>query len=110
MHPSCDPGHQCVVLNAIEERFEIKINAPHRAVSDELACPLDSLMLRAPRPKAEAVGMELRIEDWREHLRDGLADHPIHRSRHPQLAHPTRGLGDHHPAHRLRPVSARLER
>jgi DNA polymerase III epsilon subunit-like protein len=110
MHPSCDPGHQCVVLNAIEERFEIKINAPHRAVSDELACPLHSLMLRAPRPKAEAMGMKLRIEDWCEHLRDGLADHPIHRSRHPQLPHPARGLGDHHPAHRLRPVGARLER
>ena len=81
MHPSCDPGHQCVVLNAIEERFEIKIDAPHRVIGDELACPLDSLMLRAPRPKAEAMGMKLRIEDGREHLRDGLADHPIHRSR-----------------------------
>ncbi len=76
------------------ERFEIKINAPHRAVSDELA--LDSVMLRAPRPKAEAVGMKLRIEDGREHLRDGLADHPIHRRRHTQLAHRARGLGDHH--------------
>ncbi len=99
MHPPCDPRHQRVVLNPIEKRFEIKIDAPHRTVSDELACPLDSLMLRAPRPKAEAMGMELRIEDRREHLRDGLADHPIHRSRHPQLALPTGGLGDHHPPH-----------
>ena len=110
MHPSGDPGHQCVVLNAIEKRFEIKIDAPRRVVSDELACPLDSLMLRAPRPKPEAVGMELRVEDGREHLRDGLADQPIHRSRHPQLPHPARGLGDHHPADGLRPVGARLER
>jgi hypothetical protein len=109
MHPPCDPGHQNVVLNAIEKRVEIKIDAPHRAIGDELACPLDSLMLRAPRPKAEAVGMEPRVEDGREHLRDGLADQPIHRSRHPQLPLTARGLGDHHPADGLRPVSARLE-
>jgi hypothetical protein len=108
--PSGDPCHQSVVLNAIEKRVEIKIDAPRRVISDELACPLDSVMLRAPRPKAEAVGMELRIEHRREHLRDGLADQPIHRSRHPQHPQTTRRLGDHHPAHRLRPVSARLER
>lgn len=81
------------MLNAIEERVEIKIGAPHRAIGDELACPLDSVMLRAPRPKAEAVGMELRIEDGREHLRDGLADQPIHRSRHPSIRRPPEGLG-----------------
>ena len=109
MHPSCDPCHQSVVLDSIEKRVEIKIDAPRRVISDELACPLDSLMLRAPRAKPEAVGMEMRVEDRREHLRDGLADQPIHRSRHPQLPQTTRGLGDHHPTHGLRPVSARLE-
>ena len=107
--PSCDPGHQRVVLNAIEKRVEIKIDAPRRVISDELACPLDSVMLRAPRAKPEAVGMEQRVEDRREHLRDGLADQPIHRSRHPQLPQTTRGLGDHHPPDGLRPVSARVE-
>ncbi len=81
MDPSGDPGHQSVVLNAIEKRVEIKINAPRRIISYELACPLNRIMRRAPRPKAEAVGMEQRIEDRREHLRDGLADQPIHRSR-----------------------------
>jgi DNA polymerase III epsilon subunit-like protein len=62
MDPSSDPGHQSVVLNAIEKRIEIKINAPHRAISDELACPLHSLMLRAPRPKTETMGMKIRVE------------------------------------------------
>src|SRR5437868_10649837 len=66
-------------------------------------------MRRAPRPKAEAMGMELRVEDRREHLRDGLADQPIHRSRHPQHPQTTRGLGDHHPADGLRAVSARVK-
>ena len=109
MDPSSDPGHQSVVLNAIEKRIEIKIDAPRRVISDELACPLHSVMLRAPRAEPEAVGMEQRIEDRREHLRDGLADQPIHRSRHPQHPQTTRGLGDHHPADGLRPVSARVK-
>src|SRR5947209_12135408 len=110
MHPPCDPGHQSVVLNSIEKRVEIKIDAPRRVISDELACPLDSLMLRAPRAKPEAMGMELWVEDGREHLRDGLADQPIHHSRHPQLPHPARRLGDHHPPDGLRPVGTRVKR
>ena len=109
MDPSSDPGHQSVVLNAIEKRVEIKIDAPRRIISDELACPLNRIMRRAPRAKPEAMGMKLRVEHRREHLRDGLADQPIHRSRHPQHPQTTRGLGDHHPPDRLRPVSARLE-
>ena len=110
MDPSCDPGHQGVVLNAIEKRIEIKIDAPCRAIGDELACPLHSVMLRAPRAKPEAVGMEMRVEHRREHLRNGLADQPIHRSRHPQHPQTTRGLGDHHPPDGLRPVRARVKR
>jgi hypothetical protein len=43
--PSCDPGHQGVVLNPIEKLVEVKIDAPRRAISDELACPLHSVML-----------------------------------------------------------------
>jgi len=29
------------VLNSVEKRVEIKIDAPRRVISDELACPLD---------------------------------------------------------------------
>src|SRR5262249_677721 len=107
--PSCDSGHQGVVLNSIEKRVQIKIDAPRRAISDELACPLDSLMLRAPRAKPEAMGMEMRVEDGREHLRNGLADQPIYRSRHPHDPHAARGLGDHHPPDGLRPVGTRVK-
>lgn len=49
LDPSCDPRHQSVVLHSIEKRVEIKIDTPHLAIGDELACPLDSVMLRAPR-------------------------------------------------------------
>src|SRR6516164_4220660 len=66
-------------------------------------------MLRAPGAKPEAVRMESGVEDGHEHLRDGLADQPIHRSRHPQHSHPARGLGDHHPPDGLRPVGTRVK-
>ena len=67
------------------------------------------IMGRAPRAKPEAVGMEMWVEDRREHLRDGLADQPIHRSRHPQHPHPARRLGDRQPANGLRPVGNRRQ-
>jgi hypothetical protein len=109
MHPSCDPRDQGVVLNPIEERVQIKVDAPRRPIGDEAACPLDRLVGRAPRPVAEAVGMEAWVEDGREHLLKGLADQPIHRGRHPQSALAARGLGDRHPPDGLRPVGARVE-
>jgi hypothetical protein len=70
LHPSCDPRHQSVVADPIKERVQVHLNAPPRVtICDELACPLDRLMDRAPRPETEAMGMEVRIEDRREHLR-----------------------------------------
>ena len=82
---------------------------PRRVISAELACPLNRLMGRAPGTKPVAMGMKMRVKHRREHLRNGLADQPIHHSRHPQLPLPARGLGDHHPADRLRPVDARVK-
>ena len=96
MHPSCDPRHQPVVLNPIKERVEVNIDALLRVISDQLACPLDRLMRRAPQTKAEAVGMEMRVEERREHLQQGPADQPIHRRWHSQWSLAARGLGDHH--------------
>jgi hypothetical protein len=69
MHPSCEPRHQHVVLNPIKERLQVQIDTPRRVISNELACPLDRTMRRAPRPETEAMGMEMRVKDRREHLR-----------------------------------------
>src|ERR671924_1066996 len=66
-------------------------------------------MGRASRPVAEAVGMEAWFEEGRDHPRQGLADQPIHRRRHPQSALAARGLGDRHPPDGPRPVGARVE-
>jgi hypothetical protein len=109
MHPPCDPSHQCVVRNPVKETIQVQIDTPHRVISDELARPLDRFMRRAPRPETEAMGMEIRVKDRREHLHDGLADQPIHHRRYPQHPRPTRRLRDHHPPHRPRPIGTRVQ-
>jgi hypothetical protein len=77
--PAVVVDRRCSDAANTTKRVEIRIGAPRRIIGDELACPLDSVMLRAPRAKPEAAGMEMRFEDRREHLRNGLADQPIHR-------------------------------
>lgn len=95
------------MLDAIEERVQVKIDHERRVISDELACARDGLMGRATRSKAEARLGEVRVEDGGEHLQQSLLDQPIQRRRHPQGPHPTRG--DLHPAHGLRSLGARVE-
>ena len=109
MHPPCDPSHQRVVRDPVKETIQVQIDTPRRVISDELARPLDRTMRRAPRPKTEAMGMEIRVKDRREHLHDGLADQPIHHRRYPQHPRPTRGLRDRHPPHGPRPIGTRVE-
>jgi len=69
VHPSCDPWPSRRRAER-DRKNESRSKSTHhaRVISDELACPLDSMMLRAPRPKAEAMGMEQRVEHGREHL------------------------------------------
>ena len=45
------------MVDPIKERVEINLDAPPRVTfCDELACPLDRLMSRAPRPKPKLWG------------------------------------------------------
>ena len=67
-------------------------------------------MGRAAGPKPVAVIAEVRLENGLEHLQHGLLDQPVQHRRHPQRALPAPGFGDHHPAHRLRLVGARVKR
>jgi len=66
--PPCDPRHQRVVLDSVEERIQVEIDYPRRAILDGLTCGHDRVMSRAPRPEAEALLGEVRIEDGRQHL------------------------------------------
>ena len=76
----------------------------------ELACPRDGLMRRAAGPKPVGVIAEVRLEHGLEHLQHGLLDQPVQHRRYPQRTLPAPGFGDHHPAHRLRLVGARIKR
>jgi hypothetical protein len=52
----------------------------------------------------------VRLKQRFEHLQDGLLDQSIQHRRHPQRSLAARRLGDHHPAHGLRLVGARVKR
>jgi len=60
----------------------------------------------ASRSEAEARLREVRVEDRREYLRDGLLDHPIDQRRDAQQPLPAPGLRDRDPSHRLGLVDA----
>jgi hypothetical protein len=107
--PPRDPRHQRVVLDTIKERVQIDVHHPRRVITDELACRLDRLMRRTAGPKPDAVVTEVRLKQRFEHAQHGLLDQPIQRRRHPQRPLPTARLGDHHPAHRLRSIGARIK-
>lgn len=67
-------------------------------------------MGRTAGAKPEAVVAEAGLEDGSEHLQHGLLDQPIQHRWHPQRPLPAPEFGDHHPAHRLQLVGARLKR
>ena len=52
---------------------------------------------------------EGRIDQRLQDLQQGLLDQPIRHRRDPQFPHPATRLGDLHPAHRLGPVTSRLQ-
>jgi antitoxin HicB len=56
--------------------------------------------------EAETRLGEVRVEDRREDLQDGLLDHPIGYRRDPQRTFPSRALRDHDPQHRRGSVAA----
>ncbi len=63
--------------------------------------------MRAPsRPKAVTVGRERRVEDGRQHLEQGLLDHPVQHRRDAEPPYPASGLRDLYPPYRLRLVPA----
>ena len=64
-------------------------------------------MRSASGTKAEARLGEVRVEDRREDLLDGLRDQPIENGRYPEQANPSaHGLRDLYPPHGLRLVAA----
>jgi hypothetical protein len=55
-HPPGDPRHQCVVRTRSKHASR-STSTTHRTILDGLACTLDRLVGRAPRPKTESCGL-----------------------------------------------------
>ena len=105
-YPPAQPLHQDVVVHAIKELLQVHIHH-HPAARLHVAAGLSHRVVRAPaRAKAMAVVAEGRIDDRLQHLQQRLLDQPIQHRRDAQLALAPVRLGDHHPSHRLGPVSA----
>lgn len=62
------------------------------------------------RAKAEARRRKGRVEDRFQDLQNRLLHKTVHHGRDPELAFPTAGLGDFHPAHGFGLVAAVKQR
>ena len=122
-NPSGHPGHQEIVLDVVEEFRQVQIDGNAVARPDVGLYLPERSMGTALWSEAEARLGELRVEDRRHDLRDGLLDKPIEYGRNPQHSLAPSRLGDAHPTNRLwtigaieqaaadrRPVLARIAR
>jgi hypothetical protein len=98
-------GHQDIVVDPVEKFFEVEIDHDIIPVGDVVAGSEQRLMRSPSRAEAEAQRREARIEQRLEDLQDRLLDQAIDHRRDAQLALAAAGLGDFHPAHRLRLVA-----
>src|SRR4029077_6549163 len=102
-----DARHQAVVIDPVEEFFEIKVN------HDAVACGNVSLRLGyrlmggASRSEAVAVLGKRRVPPLLENLQQGLLDQSVDDARHAELSDPAVRLGYFDPFDRLRLVGSR---
>ncbi len=93
VHLSGHTGHQDVVLDVVEKFRQIQIDGDAVTGLDMALYLPECSMGGAPRSKAEARLREPRVEDWREHLCDGLLDDPVVTVGIPSSRSPPPGLG-----------------
>jgi len=105
-HPLGNEPHQDVVVDPVEELFQVEVH--HKAVPgrDVLLRPLYGLMRRARRPEAEACLGERSIPVRLQHLHRRLLDEAVEHRRDAERPHAARRLRYLHPPHRLRFVGA----
>jgi site-specific DNA recombinase len=108
-HLARHPRHQHIELNPVKEPVQIDVGDPLPAVFDiGPRCP-HRLVGGPAGTEPEGRPGELRVEDRREHLRDGLLNQTVQAGGHPQQPLAAPGLGDHHPADRRGLVAARVQ-
>src|SRR5438132_4411872 len=98
--------HQAVVINPVEEFFEIKVNHDAVARGNVLLRLGHGLMGRAPRSEAVTVLGKRRVPALLKNLQQGLLDQSVDHTRHAELSDPAIRLGDFDPLDRLRLVGS----
>ena len=87
-HPRGDTCHQAVVIDSVEEFFEIKVDHDAVALGDVLLRLGHRLMGGSPRPEAVAVLGECWVPPLLENLQQGLLDQSVDDARHAELSEP----------------------
>src|SRR5207302_5176473 len=105
-HPRGNVRHQAVVIDSVEEFFEIEINHHAVALGDVSLCLGHRLMGGSPRSEAVTVRGEIRVPPLLENLQQGLLDQPVDDARHAELSDPATRLGYFDPLDRLRLIGS----
>src|SRR5262249_6223583 len=97
-----DPCHQPVLVDPVEELFQVNVHDPVVAFSDKCLCLGHSLMGGSARSKPVAVLGERRVPAFLQDLQQRLLDQAIDNARDAELPDPAIRFGDFHPLDRLR--------
>jgi len=105
-HPYGDARHQDIVVNSVEEFFEVEINDDIVALGDVSLRLGHRLMGRAPWAESVAMLGKRRVPPLLQYLQHGLLDQSVDDARHAELSDPTARLGYFDPLDRLGLVGA----
>jgi hypothetical protein len=106
-HPRGDPRHEAVVIDPVEEFFEIKIDHDVVAFGDVSLRLSHRLAGGSPRSEAIAVLGERWIPALLENLQQGLLDQSVDDAGDAELSDPALWLGDFDPFDRLGLIGSR---
>lgn len=106
-HPRRGPRHQAIVIDPVEEFFEIKIGHDAVALCDVELRLGYRLVGGSPRPEAVAVLGERRVPPLLKNLQQSLLDQSVDDARDAEFANPAIGLGYFDPLDRSRLVGSR---
>jgi site-specific DNA recombinase len=105
-HPRGNTRHQAIVIDSVEEFFEIKIDHDVVALGDVSLRLGHRLVGRSPRSEAVAVLGERRVPPLLKDLQQGLLDQSVDDARHAELSDPAIRLGYFDPLDRLRLIGS----
>ncbi len=106
-HPSAQPRHQDVVVHLVEELLKVDVHDDDATLGHVFLRLGQRVVRTASGSESVARCREGGIEDRLQHLPNRLLHQTVNHRGNAQLSHSlAAGLGDLHPAHRLRLVAA----